>query len=70
MEIIYWLIPLTILILIGAIYVFFWAVKDGQFDDLDSPAVNLLFDNDLDQNISGNLSSSNSIDSGSASKSE
>jgi len=69
-EIIYWLIPLTILILIGAVYVFFWAVKDGQFDDLDSPAVNLLFDNDLDQNISDNLPSYKNIDNRSSNQSE
>ena len=47
MEIIYWLIPLSIVILIGAIYLFFWAVKDGQFDDLESPAVSILFDDEL-----------------------
>jgi len=47
-EIIYWLIPLSIVILIGAIYLFFWAVKDGQFDDLESPAVSILFDDDLE----------------------
>lgn len=46
MDIIYWLIPLTIVILIIAVLIFFWAVKDGQFDDLDSPAVNILLDDD------------------------
>jgi len=51
MEIIYWLIPLSIIILIGAIYLFFWAVKDGQFDDLESPAVSILFDDDLEINV-------------------
>jgi cbb3-type cytochrome oxidase maturation protein len=51
MEIIYWLIPLSIVILIGAIYLFFWAVKDGQFDDLESPAVSILFDDDLEINV-------------------
>ncbi len=56
MEIIYWLIPLSIVILIGAIYLFFWAVKDGQFDDLESPAVSILFDDDLELNVNKHTS--------------
>ncbi|MBV1911195.1 MAG: cbb3-type cytochrome oxidase assembly protein CcoS [Kangiellaceae bacterium] len=46
MDIIYWLIPLSIIILMVAVAFFFWAVRNGQFDDLDSPAVNILFDDD------------------------
>ena len=38
MEIIYVLIPLSILLMILAIGAFFWAVRNDQFDDLDSPA--------------------------------
>ena len=43
---IFWLIPLSIAILVLAIALFFWAVRTGQFDDLDSPAVNILLDDD------------------------
>ena len=46
MDVIYWLIPLSIAILILAIAIFFWAVKSGQFQDLDSPAVDILLDDD------------------------
>ena len=46
MDIIYWLIPLTLIILAVAIKIFFWAVKDGQFNDLDSPAISILLDDD------------------------
>ena len=42
MEIIYILIPISILLAGGAIWGFFWAVKSGQFDDLDSPALDIL----------------------------
>jgi cbb3-type cytochrome oxidase maturation protein len=44
MEILYLLIPLSLVLvfLIGA--VFWWALGSGQFDDLDSPAVQILFD--------------------------
>jgi cbb3-type cytochrome oxidase maturation protein len=32
-----------------AIYIFFWAVDSGQYDDLDGPAHSILFD-DQDPN--------------------
>ncbi len=46
MASIYWLIPLSLVILSVAIYSFFWAVKDGQYDDLDSEATRILFDDE------------------------
>ena len=50
MEIIYLLIPLSI-VLVGLIIAgFFWAVNSGQFDDLQGPAHRILHDQDeLDQ---------------------
>jgi cbb3-type cytochrome oxidase maturation protein len=46
MEILYLLIPLSVVLvfLIGA--VFWWAVHSGQFDDLDGPAWRILQDKD------------------------
>ena len=46
MEIIYVLIPLSILLMILAIGAFFWAVRNDQFDDLDTPALDILDDDD------------------------
>ncbi len=46
MDVIYWLIPLSIMVLIIAVAILFWAVKNGQFKDLDSPAVDILFEPD------------------------
>ena len=46
MDIIYILIPLSILIIGIAVGVLFWAIKSGQFDDMDSPAHRILFDDD------------------------
>jgi cbb3-type cytochrome oxidase maturation protein len=46
MSILYVLIPLALLILGGAVWAFFWAVGSGQFDDLDTPAVRILMDDD------------------------
>ncbi len=31
-----------------AVFVFSWAVKSGQFDDLEGPAHSILFDDDED----------------------
>ncbi len=46
MNILYLLIPLALLILGAAVWAFFWAVGSGQFDDLDTPAMRILLDDD------------------------
>ena len=46
MEIITLLIPIGLLLLILAIIAFRWALKSGQYDDLDSPAHRILFDDE------------------------
>jgi cbb3-type cytochrome oxidase maturation protein len=40
------LIPLAMLLLAFAIWAFFWAVRSGQFDDLDTPPVQILLDDE------------------------
>jgi len=46
MDILYLLIPLSIVLvfLIGA--GFWWSLKSGQFDDLDGPGYRILMDDD------------------------
>jgi cbb3-type cytochrome oxidase maturation protein len=46
MNILYVLIPLALLLLGGAVWAFFWAVGSGQFDDLDTPAMRVVLDDD------------------------
>ena len=46
MNILYLLIPLALVLLAVAVWAFFWAVGSGQFDDLDTPAVRILLDDD------------------------
>lgn len=46
MDIIYLLIPIAIILASVAIWAFFWSVKQGQFDDLESPAHRILYDDD------------------------
>ena len=40
------LIPLSILLLVGAGFTLFWAVDHGQFDDMETPALLPLVDAD------------------------
>lgn len=47
MDILYLLIPLAILLALLIILGFLWAVKSGQFDDLEGPAHQILLDDDL-----------------------
>ncbi|MCU1728723.1 cbb3-type cytochrome oxidase assembly protein CcoS [Pseudomonas sp. 7P_10.2_Bac1] len=44
MPALYIMIPAALLIVAIAIFIFFWAVDSGQYDDLDSPAHSILFD--------------------------
>ena len=46
MNILLLLIPLSLLLLVAAIWAFVWAVRRGQFDDLDTPAIDILRDDD------------------------
>ena len=46
MDILYLLIPLSVVLvfIIGA--VFWWSVRSGQFDDLEGPSYRMLMDDD------------------------
>ena len=46
MSILYVLIPLALLVLGAAVWAFFWAVGSGQFDDMDTPAISVVMDDD------------------------
>lgn len=46
MEALYLLIPLSILVVFIALWVFFKASDDGQFDDLVGPGLRVLQDDD------------------------
>ena len=46
MNVIYLLIPLGLGLLALSVWAYFWAVRSGQFDDLESPAVQILLDDD------------------------
>ena len=46
MEPIFVLLPLALLIAAVAAGFFVWAARSGQFDDLDTPPVRILFDDE------------------------
>ena len=46
MDIIFVLIPLSLVLLGVAVWAFFWAVRSRQFDNLDAEAWRILLDGD------------------------
>ncbi|MGI2261571.1 cbb3-type cytochrome oxidase assembly protein CcoS [Shewanella sp. GXUN23E] len=49
MSIIYVLIPIAMLFVLIAFGIFFWAVKNDQFEDLEKHSASILFDEDQPQ---------------------
>jgi cbb3-type cytochrome oxidase maturation protein len=54
MSIIYILIPVAILLTALGIYLFFWAVKTEQFDDLEKQGMSILFDDKANEKEESN----------------
>ncbi|ADQ18413.1 cbb3-type cytochrome oxidase assembly protein CcoS [Leadbetterella byssophila] len=46
MGVIVFLVILALLIAGGFLISFFWATKDGQFDDTHTPAIRILFEDE------------------------
>jgi cbb3-type cytochrome oxidase maturation protein len=46
MSIMFVLLPVALLFAAGAVIVFLWAVRAGQFDDLETPSVRILHEDD------------------------
>ncbi len=46
MSVIYILLAAAVFLAVAAVGAFIWAVRRGQFDDLDTPAVRILHDDD------------------------
>ena len=54
MSVIYILIPVAILFTAIAIYLFFWAVKSEQFDDLEKQGMSILFEDEQPNSTTDN----------------
>ncbi len=48
MQIVMILVPLVLIVVALGIVLFSWAVKSGQYDDLEGPAHRILYDDDKD----------------------
>ncbi len=46
MEILYLLIPVSVLLVLAIGAVFWWALQSGQFEDLEGPAHRILMDDE------------------------
>ncbi len=46
MEILYLLIPLSVVLVFAIAVAFWWSVRSGQFDDLEGPGFRVLMDDD------------------------
>ncbi|WP_369602376.1 cbb3-type cytochrome oxidase assembly protein CcoS [Hahella sp. SMD15-11] len=47
MEVLYLLIPISIILVTIGVLLFRWAVRSGQYDDLDTAGHSILFDDDM-----------------------
>ncbi|MBI5921616.1 MAG: cbb3-type cytochrome oxidase assembly protein CcoS [Betaproteobacteria bacterium] len=56
MEILYLLIPLSVVLVFMIAVVFWWSLKSGQFEDLEGPAYRILMDDDTPRQVEKNLS--------------
>jgi len=50
MSVIYILICVSLCVAVLFLFIFFIAVKNGQFEDQDTPAIRILFNDTLDKN--------------------
>ena len=44
MDILFVLIPIALMFLVIALALFFWAIRNGQYDDMDSQSMKIIMD--------------------------
>lgn len=50
MSVVYLVLPLALLVVFIAVMAFVWSARSGQFDDLETPAVRMLRDDEPGRN--------------------
>ncbi len=50
MESLYLLIPMSLVVVGVIVLILYWAVKSGQFEDLEGPGHSILMDDDISSN--------------------
>lgn len=46
MDVLFLLIPVSVLLVFAIGIIFWWTIKHGQFEDLDGPAYRIIMDDD------------------------
>ncbi len=46
MSVVYIALPISLLLVLAAVAAFVWSLRTGQFDDLETPSVRLLMDDE------------------------
>mgnify|MGYP006423948343 CR=1 FL=1 len=46
MTILYLLVPVALLMAGAGVWAFFWSVRNGQYDDVETPAIRVLLDDE------------------------
>jgi len=56
MNILYILIPVSLLLVAAITWFFLWAIRSGQFEDLEGPAHEILMDDDDPKRVGSHTS--------------
>ncbi len=56
MNIIIFLIAISLIVAAGFLFAFFWAIKYNQFDDVHTPSMRILLEDDM---VDSNINESN-----------
>ncbi len=48
MTVLYFLVPLALILAGASVAAFLWAVRSGQFEDTETPAIRILLDDELE----------------------
>lgn len=63
MSVIFIVLPLALLVAFIAVIGYVWSARSGQLDDLDTPAMRMLHDDDATAPISGRVGSADNANS-------
>lgn len=51
MDILYLLIPMSVILVFVIAVLFWWSLKNGQYEDLDGPGYKILMDDDRNPDV-------------------
>jgi len=47
MNVLYFLVPLALILAALGVWAFVWSVKSGQFEDVETPGIRMLFEDEI-----------------------